>query len=69
MRYKDKEKARVCATKALELQPEDHPNKITKLLDLLVNDKLEEARKWAENITEEPEKTTARETIEKWSAI
>lgn len=61
--YKDKEKAKEYAAKALELQPDDHPNKITRLLDLLVNDKLPEAEKFAETITEEPEKTTAADTI------
>lgn len=66
-RYKDKEKAKTYAKKALELQSEDHPNKITKLLSLLLEDKLEEARKWAETITEEPEKGTAMSLIEEWS--
>ena len=66
-KYKDKEKAKVYARKALELQPENHPNKITKLLSLLLEDKLEEARKWVEAIIEEPEKSTALSLIGEWS--
>lgn len=65
-RYRDREKAKIYALKALELQSEDHPNRITKLLSLLVDDKLEEAKEWTKNTTEEPEKTTARELMEEW---
>jgi hypothetical protein len=66
-KYKDKEKARACAIKALDIQPENHPNKITKLLSLLLDDKLEEARKWAQSIEEESEKSTAQSLITEWS--
>lgn len=68
-RYNDKEKARFYAKKALGLQSENHPNKITKLLDLLLNDKLDEAGEWAKTIIEEPEKSTALELIEDWGKI
>lgn len=65
-RYKDKEAAQKYAAMALEYQPQDHPNKITRLLSLLVNDKLEEAEKWAEEIQEEPEKSTAASLVEEY---
>ena len=61
--YKDKEAAQKYSTSALENQPAVHPNKITKLLDLLVHDKLDDAEKWAEEITEEPEKSTATSLV------
>ncbi len=52
------------AQKALDIQHPDHPNKITRLLYLLVNDKLEEAEEWAKAIDEEPEKSTSRNLID-----
>jgi len=63
-RYKDKAAAQMYAAKALENQPADHPNKITQLLDFLVNDKLEYAEKWVANIGEEPEKSTATSLVQ-----
>lgn len=63
-RYKDKGAAQEYAAKALEYQPLGHPNQITKLLDFLVNDRVEDAQKWAETISEEPEKSTARSLLE-----
>lgn len=57
-RYKDREGAKMYATKALEYQPSGHPNQTTRLLDFLVNDKVQEAEMWAQSITEEPEKST-----------
>ena len=63
-RYRDKEAALKYVTKALENQSADHPNKITKLLDYLLNDKLEEAERWAETIPDEVEKETADHTIQ-----
>ena len=65
-RYKDKAKAQMYAAKALEIQPEDHPNKITRLLSLLVNNKLEEAEEWLAAINEDPEKTTGKELLENY---
>lgn len=58
-RYKDREAAKMYADKALEYQPLEHPNKITRLLKLLASDKVEDAQRWAETIIEEPEKSTA----------
>ncbi len=52
------------AEKAIEIQPKDHPNQITKLLYFLAHDKLDEAQEWAANIQEEPEKSTARDLVE-----
>ncbi|KND47725.1 MAG: hypothetical protein AB201_02190 [Parcubacteria bacterium C7867-006] len=65
-RYKDKEAAKKYSAHALAIQSENHPNKITKLLDLLVNDKLEEAEAWAKAIQEEPEKETAQFLLEEY---
>ena len=42
---KDISKAREFSKKALELLPKDNSNKITKLLDLLVNGRVDEAKK------------------------
>lgn len=71
-KYKDKETAKTFATKAVEMQPENNPNKITKLLFLLLNDQLIEAEKLATSIPEiilddgkpNPEPQTARDLIE-----
>jgi hypothetical protein len=65
-RYIDKELAKEFADKALSLQDEDHPNKITKLLALLVNNKLEEAKEWKKNIPVGDETQTAKELIEEY---
>lgn len=48
--HNDIEAAKGFAKKALEYQSEDHPNKITKLFDLLLNDKLGEAEEWVKTI-------------------
>lgn len=64
--HKDREKAKEYTEKALELQSEDHPNKITHLLYFLANEKIEEAEEWVETISEEPEKTTARELLDEY---
>ncbi len=62
-RHKDKNVAQIYSARALEFQSEDHPNKITKLFYFLTRDQLDEAEKWAETITEEPEKGTSRDLI------
>lgn len=67
--HKDREKAKYFASKALEYQTEDHPNKITRLLYLLANGQVEEAKKFAEEITEEPEKTTATGVINDYQML
>ncbi|HEY4498531.1 MAG TPA: hypothetical protein VJH94_00535 [Candidatus Paceibacterota bacterium] len=58
-RYKDKGEAAEYSEKALSYQPPGHPNKITRLLYLLIRDQLTEAEKWSRTIVSEPEKTTA----------
>lgn len=68
-KLKDKKRATFFVSKALEYQSEDHPNKITKLLSLLLNGKLEEARKFADKITEEPEKTTSVKVIRDYEEL
>lgn len=65
-RHGDKEAALKYSETALLLQPRDHPNKITKLLYLLVREDLTEAKKWAAFITEEPEKTMAERIIREY---
>lgn len=59
----DKEAAQRYADTALQLQPEQHPNKITKLLYYLVHDNLPAAEQWLVEITEEPEKTAANDLV------
>jgi hypothetical protein len=48
--HKDVDAAKDFAYKALEYQSEGHPNKITRLLLLLLEDKLEEAEEWVKTI-------------------
>lgn len=67
-KYHDIEKAKDYAEEALKYQSNDlkHPNKITKLLFYLVNDKLEEAEKFAKDEIEEDEKEAATLLIESY---
>ncbi len=59
---KDKEKAIEYSDKALELQGDNHPNKITKILSLLVNDKVREAEEFVKTV--ETDREEALELIE-----
>ena len=61
--YKDKKRAKEYALQALKYQPKDNPNKITRLLYLLICDQLLDAEKWVKTINEEPEKTTALDLL------
>lgn len=69
--YKDIDSAKVFAENALQHQPEDNPNKITRLMYLLLNDRLVEAENLAASIPEDilsdgepnPEPITARDMI------
>lgn len=66
---KDIEKAKNYASEALKYQrnDKDHPNKITKLLYLLVNNRLEEGKVYAQNeIPEEVERETAHHLIDSY---
>ena len=65
-RYHDRAKAQAYAKQALAYQPANHTNKITRLLYLLVHDKLTEAEAWQKGITTEPEKTTAIRLMEEY---
>jgi hypothetical protein len=65
-RYRDRETAKNYVAKALDYQPAEHPNQITRLFDFLVNDKVAEAEQWAESIKEEPEKSTASLLVEEY---
>ena len=62
-RYKDQRAAQEYSARALEIQPEGHPNQLTRLLYLLVRDKVTEAEAWTADITEEPEKSSAADVI------
>lgn len=65
--YKDIELATIFARKALQYQSEDHPNKITRLFLLLLENKLEEAEKWARTIDlDSVEVETAQDLIENY---
>lgn len=68
-KYKDKKQARIFADQALQFQSEGHPNKITKLLYFLVNDRLEEAQQWALTITDEVEGPTAQDLVREYPEI
>jgi len=66
---KDKEKAKLYSTKALEHVNNDNPNKITKLLYFLANDDLTEASKWADDIENSTEKQTALNLIKEYKSL
>ena len=66
-RQKSKLDARFHADKALQYQGENHPNKITRLLYLLVHDQLLEAEVWAQQIDDD-EKGTAAKLIREYQA-
>lgn len=57
--YKDRAEALEFSAKALKYQTSDNPNKITRLLYLLVRNKDTEATTWLENIVDESEKTAS----------
>jgi len=63
-KYGDKKSAIKYSEVTLDLQPDNHPNKITQLLYFLVRDEIGNAEKWAKSITEESEKTTTQYNIE-----
>lgn len=59
---KDKAKAMEYSEKALSLQDKNHPNKITKVLSLLINDKVAEAEEFVKTV--ETDKEEAEGLIE-----
>jgi len=61
--YGDKKKALEYSGVALKLQPDNHPNKITRLFYFLIRDDIKSAEEWQKSITEEPEKSTAEYNI------
>lgn len=65
-RYKDRDAAQRYSARALEYQSTDHPNKITRLLYFLVNDRVQDAERWGEKIDKEPERGTATELIQEY---
>ena len=61
--------AQTYATKALELQGDDHPNRITRLLWFLTYDKVDEAKQWlveAPAEADEVEDQTGLDTIREY---
>ncbi|MHB1163555.1 MAG: hypothetical protein ACYCZZ_03510 [Minisyncoccota bacterium] len=66
--YKDKAEALEFSAKALKYQTSDNPNKITRLLYLLVRDEEKDAATWLETVREEPDKTAARGVMEEYRA-
>ena len=62
-RYKDKEMAQRYATKALEIQPQGHPNKITRLLFYLAHDRLEDANAWVATLDSDDEELDTAESL------
>lgn len=63
-RYGDKVMAFEYSKKALSVQSNKHPNKITKLLHLLIQDDIEGALEWVKTVKDEPEKTSAEYYID-----
>lgn len=66
---KDKEKAKVYSTKALEHKDNRNSNQITKLLYFLANDDLTEASNWADKIENPTEKQTALNLIKDYKSL
>jgi hypothetical protein len=61
---KDKAKARLYAEVALKLQPDAHPNKITRLLFFMTHDRISDAENFVRSIREgDDEKATAESLI------
>jgi hypothetical protein len=65
---KDRSAALSYAAEALRFQPENHPNQITRLLYLLVQDRMAAARKWASSLADGTERRTALELIADYQA-
>ncbi|MBP6868844.1 MAG: hypothetical protein KBC16_01915 [Candidatus Pacebacteria bacterium] len=58
-KYGDAQQALEFSEKALQWQPKNHPNKITRLLYLLLKNEVAQAKEWTATITTEPERTTS----------
>ena len=59
----DRVAAQVYSMGALYYQEDGHPNQITRLLYYIAHDRLDEAKAWAANITDEDEGPTAIDII------
>ncbi|MDB5237395.1 MAG: hypothetical protein JWL88_497 [Parcubacteria group bacterium] len=66
--YKDKNAAQVFSIKALKYQISDNPNKITRLLYLLVHEKEHEVDEYLKTITDEPDKEAAKRIFFEYKA-
>lgn len=65
-KYKDKETAIKFSAKACEYQIAENPNKISKLLYLLVRSKRKAAEDWLTKIIDEPDKAAAQEIMQEY---
>ena len=65
---RDHAKAKEFSKKALEYQTDDNPNKITRLLYLLVHDKEKEADRWLNTILTDPDKTVSQGIWQEYKA-
>lgn len=61
--YKDQAKAREFSQKALRYQIDENPNRITRLLYLLVQGEEQEAESWLQSITKDPDKSAAEQIM------
>ncbi len=68
-KHKDRERAQLFSAKALEYKSGDNPNAFTKLLELLAHDEIDEARQFAAEITQEPERLEAPGLIDDYLAL
>lgn len=63
---KDRKQAQLFAERALQLQDENHPNQITRLLYYLVHNDVEGAESWWSVMNENEDKQVARELIDEY---
>ena len=68
--YKDDEQAGLFAEKALSYQADDHPNKLTKLLQILSSGDVVAAETYSHNfVTKEPEKSSAIQALDLYRKV
>ena len=64
---RDLRQARIFVQRALFYQGDKHPNQITKLFDLLLNDRFDKAKAWANAIVDPVEHQTAVNVLDWWT--
>ena len=65
-RYKDRDTAKRYALKALEYHGADNPNRVTRLLYLLVDDDVASAERWVAEMAGNPDERTAIELLDEY---